>query len=202
MEHRKTSINKRGTYTYKFADGSKVEIFPGAGGIDEEIILTLHRMDDNEISQYYRKGKAPISEAVKEEKTLWRKKFISNFAKQYGYMPEEDYVNFAMEQRYPKAWNLSLDVAPDEEGSGEDKSLLLYQAAQPQLTTDNLACERLEEYIKQLTPKQQQVLELVKNQGYSQTEVAEMLGISIPAVNKHLKNALAYLHKNEKNILG
>ena len=37
-------------------------------------------------------------------------------------MPEEDYVNFAMEQRYPKAWNLSLDVAPDEEGSGEDKS--------------------------------------------------------------------------------
>ena len=71
MEHRKTSINKRGTYTYKFADGEKVELFPGAGGIDEEIILTLHRMDDNEISQYYRKGKAPISEAVKEEKTLW-----------------------------------------------------------------------------------------------------------------------------------
>lgn len=199
---RKTSINRRGTYTYKFADGEKVELFPGAGGIDEEIILTLHRMDDNEISQYYRKGKAPISEAVKEEKALWRKKFISKFIEKYGYSPDKDYVDFTMEQRFPKAWNLSLDVAPDDEGANEDKSLLLYQAAQPECVADNIAYERLKEHIQKLTPKQQQVLDLVMVLGYSQTEVADMLGISIPAVNKHLKKALAYLRKNEKNILG
>lgn len=202
MEHRKTSINRRGTYTYKFADGKKVELFPGVGGIDEELILTLHRMDDNEISQYYRKNKAPIPSALKEEQALWRKQFIAKFAEQFGYMPNKDYVDYAMEECFSKAWNLSLDVAPDEEGSGEDKSLLLYQAAQPYFIEDNLAYEHLEEYIKQLTPKQQQVLALVMVQGYSQTEVAEMLGISAAAVSKHLKKALGFLLENEKNILG
>ena len=161
----------------------------------------MHRMDDNEVSQYYRKSKASLSKEAKEEQALWRKQFISNFAKQYGYMPSKEYVDFVMEERYPKAWTLSLDVTPGEDGSGDDKSIMLYQAAQPQFAEDNLAYERLEEYIHNMTPKQQEVLDLVMAQGYSQTEAAEMLGISIPAVNKHLQKALAYLRKNEKNIL-
>ena len=52
-----------------------------------------------------------------------------------------------------------------------------------------------------LTDIQRDVYRLVRLEGYTQTEAADLLGTSIPNINKHLKKALERIEEQkEKNV--
>jgi RNA polymerase sigma-70 factor (ECF subfamily) len=53
--------------------------------------------------------------------------------------------------------------------------------------------EHINQLIRQLPPRQKQVLELRKLEGYSAKEISEMLGLSLKTVEAHLTAALRFL---------
>lgn len=55
--------------------------------------------------------------------------------------------------------------------------------------------------IKTLSPEMKQVVNLYYIQGYSQPEIAKMLGINQPSVSKRLKRAVIKLRKIMKILL-
>ena len=58
--------------------------------------------------------------------------------------------------------------------------------------------EQLREVVSRMTEKQQRVYELHYLEGYSLTEVAAIMGVSIPVVYKHKEKSLKFIKENFK----
>lgn len=208
MRTRKTNSNDRATYKYtscvRNEDGSyseeTIEIKPGENGVTEADIKMLHAMDDSEV-YYNNKNLHPTRTAEeKAEIKAWKEEYIRRFNLKHGYEPNKDDVEYAAEERFPRNYNLSLDF--DDEGELElDKSHL----AEALSTTDDYGfsaddhgfewSEEMEHALSMLTDKQRQVIRLMFIDGYIQSEIASMLGISSAGVKKHLDKALEKLRK-------
>lgn len=208
MRTRKTNSNDRATYKYtscvRNEDGSyseeTIEIKPGENGVTVADIKMLHAEDDSEV-YYNNKNLRPTRTAEeKAEIKAWKEEYIRRFNLKHGYEPNKDDVEYAAEERFPRNYNLSLDF--DEDGELEvDKSHL----AEVLSTTDDYGfitndygfewSEEMEHALSTLTDKQRQVIRLMFFGGYTQSEIASMLGISSAGVKKHLDKALEKLRK-------
>lgn len=208
MRTRKTNSNDRAAYKYtscvRNEDGSyseeTIEIKPGENGVTEADIKMLHSMDDSEV-YYNNKNLRPTRTAEeKAEIKAWKEKYIKRFEERYGYKPNKDDVDYSAEEHFPRNYNLSLDF--DADGELEvDKSHL----AEALSTTDDYGfitndygfemSEEMEHAFSTLTDKQRQVIRLMFIEGYTQSEIASMLGISSAGVKKHLDSAIVNLKK-------
>lgn len=208
MKTRKTSSNNRTTYKYTYFvpnksggyDEKTLEIKPGENGVTVADIKMLHSMDDSEV-YYNNKNLRPGRTAEeKAESKAWKKQYIQQFKAKHGYEPNKDDVEYAAEEHFPRNYNLSLDF--DAYGELElDKSHL----AEALSTTDDYGfitndygfemSEEMEHAFSTLTDKQRQVIRLMFFGGYTQSEIASMLGISSAGVKKHLDKALEKLRK-------
>ena len=208
MKTRKTSSNNRTTYKYTYFvpnksggyDEKTLEIKPGENGVTVADIKMLHAEDDSEV-YYNNKNLRPTRTAEeKAEIKAWKEEYIRLFNLKHGYEPNKDDVEYAAEERFPRNYNLSLDF--DEDGELEvDKSHL----AEVLSTTDDYGfitndygfewSEEMEHALSTLTDKQRQVIRLMFVDGYRQSEIARMLGISSAGVKKHLDSAIVNLKK-------
>ena len=208
MKTRKTNSNNRTTYKYTYFvpnksggyDEKTLEIKPGENGVTVANIKMLHSMDDSEV-YYNNKNLRPNRTAEeKAEIEAWKEEYIQHFNLKHGYEPNKDDVEYAAEEHFPRNYNLSLDF--DADGELEvDKSHL----AEALSTTDDYGfstddygfemSERTESMLSVLTDKQSQVVKLMFVEGYTQSEIASMLGISSAGVKKHLDKALEKLRK-------
>lgn len=208
MRTRKTNSNDRATYKYtscvRNEDGSyseeTIEIKPGENGVTQADIKMLHSMDDSEV-YYNNKNLRPGRTAEeKAESKAWKKQYIQQFKAKHGYEPNKDDVEYAAEEHFPRNYNLSLDF--DADGELEvDKSHL----AEALSITDDYGfitndygfemSERTESMLSVLTDKQSQVVKLMFFGGYTQSEIASILGISSAGVKKHLDSAIVNLKK-------
>ncbi|MFP1667082.1 sigma-70 family RNA polymerase sigma factor [Gardnerella leopoldii] len=208
MRTRKTNRNDRAAYKYtscvRNEDGSyseeTIEIKPGENGVTEADIKMLHSMDDSEV-YYNNKNLRPTRTAEeKAEIKAWKEEYIRRFNLKHGYEPNKDDVEYAAEEHFPRNYNLSLDF--DADGELEvDKS----HFAEALSTTDDYGfitndygfewSEEMENAFSTLTDKQRQVIRLMFFGGYTQSEIASMLGISSAGVKKHLDKALEKLRK-------
>ena len=155
-------------------------VFPGEDGVTEADIKLLHSLDDAEVYNNIKNSHPPLTDAEKAEKENWK-------AKHPG-------------ERYPANWNLSLDymVGDDGDEDAPDKSRILSEACtymEPEYETEQ---EMLDRILCFLTDIQREIYRLVKIEEYTQTEVADILGTSVPNVNKHFKKALARIEEQKK----
>ncbi|RFD75829.1 RNA polymerase subunit sigma-24 [Gardnerella vaginalis] len=208
MRTRKANINDRATYKYtscvRNEDGSyseeTIEIKPGENGVTEADIKMLHAEDDSEV--YYNNKNLRPTRTVEEKAEIeaWKEEYIRRFNLKHGYEPNKDDVDYAAEEHFPRNYNLSLDF--DADGELEvDKSHL----AEALSTTDDYGfitndygfemSEEMENAFSTLTDKQRQVIRLMFIEGYTQSEIARILGISSAGVKKHLDKALEKLRK-------
>ena len=208
MKTRKTNIKERNIYTYERLlsnnnggyEKEVIVIKPGENGVTVADIKMLHSMDDSEV-YYNNKNLRPGRTAEeKAEIKAWKEKYIKRFEERYGYKPNKDDVDYSAEEHFPRNYNLSLDF--DADGELEvDKSHL----AEALSTTDDYGfitndygfemSEEMEHAFSTLTDKQRQVIRLMFIEGYTQSEIASMLGISSAGVKKHLDKALEKLRK-------
>ena len=208
MRIHKTSNKNRTTYRYTFKapvyiDGKMQTGFtikPGENGVTEADIKMLHSMDDSEV--YYNNKNLRPTRTAKEKAEIeaWKEEYIRRFNLKHGYEPNKDDVEYAAEENFPRNYNLSLDF--DADGELElDKSHL----AEALSTTDDYGfsaddhgfewSEEMEHAFSTLTDKQRQVIRLMFIEGYTQSEIASMLGISSAGVKKHLDSAIVNLKK-------
>lgn len=208
MKTRKTNIKERNIYTYERLlsnnnggyEKEVIVIKPGENGVTVADIKMLHSMDDSEV-YYNNKNLRPGRTAEeKAEIEAWKEEYIRRFKSKHGYEPNKDDVDYAAEERFPRNYNLSLDF--DSDGELEvDKSHL----AEALSTTDDYDfsaddhgfewSEEMEHAFSTLTDKQRQVIRLMFVDGYLQSEIARILGISSAGVKKHLDSAIVNLKK-------
>lgn len=208
MRTRKTNSNDRATYKYtscvRNEDGSYSEetivIKPGENGVTVADIKMLHSMDDSEV-YYNNKNLRPGRTAEeKAEIKAWKEKYVKRFEERHGYKPNKDDVDYAANKHFLPNYNSSIDF--DADGELEvDKSHL----AEALSTTDDYGfitndygfemSEEMEHAFSTLTDKQRQVIRLMFIEGYTQSEIASMLGISSAGVKKHLDSAIVNLKK-------
>lgn len=208
MKTRKTNTKKRNIYTYERLISNNnggyekevIVIKPGENGVTVADIKMLHSMDDSEV-YYNNKNLRPTRTAEeKAEIEAWKEEYIRLFKSKHGYEPNKDDVDYAAEEHFPRNYNLSLDF--DADGELEvDKSHL----AEALSTTDDYGfitndygfemSEEMEHAFSTLTDKQRQVIRLMFIEGYTQSEIASMLGISSAGVKKHLDSAIVNLKK-------
>lgn len=160
----------------------------------------LHSIDDSEV-YYNNKNLRPTrTDEEKAEIEAWKEEYIRLFKSKHGYEPNKDDVEYAAEEHFPRNYNLSLDF--DADGELEvDKSHL----AEALSTTDDYGfsaddhgiewSEEMEHALSTLTDKQRQVICLMFVDGYRQSEIARILGISSAGVKNHLDSAIVNLKK-------
>lgn len=56
--------------------------------------------------------------------------------------------------------------------------------------------DKLKKLLEELTPRQKEIFQLSRGQGFSHEEIAVKLGISVNTVKKHMANTLSFLKSN------
>lgn len=176
MKSHKTPQKERGTYTYHFEDGTAFTVKPGEKGVTEEFIKQLHSLDDSEVYYNNKNWHRPISEKEKQDIKEWEEKHPG--------------------EKYDAVWNLPIDSIFDEEGNQDKCIYLADNTSMHEDVSDEV--ERLHEVISMMTEKQKEVYKLHFIDGYSLTEIAAKMNISIPSVHKHKEKILKFIKENYK----
>lgn len=181
MRFKNTRSDNRGTYTFRFDDGTSVTLRPSENGVTEADIKVLHSLDDAEVYSNIKNSRPPMTTAEKARKKEWE-------AAHPG-------------ERYPMNRNLSFDYIAGEDGDdSNDKSRVLAETATMPDYEDETENEMIRRILWFLTDIQREVYRLVLLEGYTQTEAAELLGTSIPNINKHLKKALERIEQQKEKM--
>lgn len=190
MRIHKTKKEDRMVYKYKTA-GEIIVIKPGEDDVTEIDIKLLHSLDDSEVYYNFKNLRPERTNEEKAAMKEWRKNFVEDFKREHGYEPNKHIVNDALEEEFPRNYNLSLDF--DNDGMIDpDKRLI--ETLTCKESTDSFAwSERMETVLELLTEKQRLVIELMFVEGYKQSEIAKIMGVSSAAVKKHLDKAKAII---------
>lgn len=198
MKFIKTRLEERGTYKYKFKTGGTIELKPGENGVTEVDIKELHSFDDSEVYNNNKNSKPSKSKKEKQEIEKWKKSYIDKFITKYGYEPDEKYIEFIVEERFPKNYHSRLDDLLQETDAIDKTQLAFATSTSFSLSTEFQIAEIKKNLLLiGLTDLQLKVFLLQVIEGISQTEIAEMLNTSIPNVNKHLKKAINKIKENK-----
>lgn len=195
MKIRKTRNDKRETYIYRFADGTKVELKPGEDGVTKLDIKKLHALDDSEVYYNNKNLRAERTKDEREKIEKWKREYLKNFKSNYGYEPNESELEYAVNERYPRNYNLSLNYAFDTE-TNEDKSNIAALVSVPFSCENNEWSDRMEKVRALMTDKQKEVIDLMYLKNFTQSEIAFKLGISSAAVKKRIDGAIKIIKNN------
>lgn len=187
MRVKKTRQDQRNVYRYPvdLPDGhggyrrTYNTITPGEDGVTEVLIHDLHRMDDNWVNCNVRNSHPKLTPEQKAEKKEW----------------EENHPG----EKYPMDWNLSLDYIAGETVDGDlDKSSVLAGASYDPFDEDvSDEVLRLREIVaSMMTERQRQAYRLIGLEGYSRTEAAEIMGVSVKVAKVHYDKAIECIKKN------
>lgn len=186
MRVKKTRQDQRGVYRYEVdvPDGkggyrkTYNVIKPGEGGVTEVMIQDLHRMDDNWVTCNVRNGHPKLTAEQKVAKKEW----------------EEAHPG----EKYEMGWNLSLDyIAGDSDAGDLDKSSMLADASyDPFEDVPDEVLKIREIAATKMTEHQRQAYELIGLEGYSRTEAAKIMGVSIKVAKIHYDKAIECIRKN------
>lgn len=198
----KTSKKERGVYKYTTTERTEKGLYvektitlkPGENGVTELDIKMLHSMDDSEV---YHNLKNARPERTKEEKAdieNWKDKFISDFKERHGYEPNKFIIEDAVNDAFPRNYNLSLDF--DADGDIDPDKRLIASISDKESDEMFEWSERMEEVLSLLTDKQRLVINLMFVEGYRQSEIADLMSISSAAVKKHLDKAKEIIKNN------
>ncbi|MBR5179843.1 MAG: sigma-70 family RNA polymerase sigma factor [Lachnospiraceae bacterium] len=188
MRVKKTRSDQRNVYRYPVdvPDGKGGYrttyniIKPGDDGTTEVLIHTLNRWDDNWITNIGRNGHPKLTEQQKADKKAW----------------EEEHPG----EKYPMNWNLSIESLMDEcvDGDVSKSSILAGASYDPFADMDDSDdVLKLREIIAtKMTDRQKQAIELIGLEGYTITEAAEIMGISIKVAKVHYDKAVECIKKN------
>lgn len=202
MKIRKTNKKDRSVYNYKTTvrteKGEYVEktmtLKPGEYGVTELDIKMLHSMDDSEVYYNLKNARPERTKEEKAEIEKWKQKFISDFTKRYGYEPNKYIIEDAVNDAFPRDYNLSLDF--DADGDIDPDKRLIASISDKESDEMFEWSERMEEVLSLLTDKQRLVINLMFVEGYTQSEIAELMNISSAAVKKHLDKAKEIIKNN------
>ena len=200
MKIRKTKSADRNVYVYKTQTQvsrnefvqNKVVLRAGEDGVTEEHIKLLHALDDSEVYFNTKNLHPTRDKAEKEAVANWRKRYIENFKKEYGYEPTAYDVDDLEKEVFPTNWNLSLDCVPAD--VAETNITHIY----PDIDNEEFLSERSDSALKALTEKQRAIFNLVEIEGYKIKEVAEMFGTSSANIRQQLDKAIRTFKKNYK----
>ena len=198
----KTSKKERGVYKYTTTERTEKGLYvektitlkPGENGVTELDIKILHSFDDSEV-YYNLKNVRP--ERTKEEKAeieKWKQKFVGDFKERYGYEPNKYIIEDAVNDAFPRNYNLSLDF--DADGDIDPDKRLIASISDKESVEMFEWSERMEEVLSLLTDKQRLVINLMFVDGYKQSEIADLMSISSAAVKKHLDKAKEIIKNN------
>lgn len=183
MKFRKTPDAQRIDYHYESVTGERFHICAEECGT--EVVDLLHSLDDREVRNNLKAGKPKTEE--------WQKESIRQWKEQH---PGEE---------LPKNWILSLDGSLNEGDNGDIESShyakeIAEKAAERE--SDPLK-EFLRECVDEIDKDLQKLYRLYYVEEFTQTQIAELFGISQMAVSKRLKKLEAALKtaciKNLKN---
>ena len=202
MKIRKTNKKDRGVYKYTTTERTEkgayvektIKLKPGENGVTELDIKILHSMDDSEV-YYNLKNIRP--ERTKEEKAeieVWKQKFVGDFKERHGYEPNKYIIEDAVNDAFPRNYNLSLDF--DADGDIDPDKRLIASISDKESGEMFEWSERMEEVLSLLTDKQRLVINLMFVDGYKQSEIADLMSISSAAVKKHLDKAKEIIKNN------
>lgn len=195
LKIRKTSSKERATYKYYDAYGNLVsELRVGHDEITEVTIKELHAWDDREVYNNLKNARPNRSSKEKELKKNWKEKYIASFEKEHGYKPNPKDVEDLANDVFPRNYSLSLDF--DNDGMIDPDKRLIETLACNESTDSFDWSERMETVLELLTEKQRLVIELKYMEGYKQSEIAKMMGVSSAAVKKHLDKAMAIIREH------
>lgn len=95
-------------------------------------------------------------------------------------------------------WNLSLDYIADDSDDGDlDKSSVLAGASyDPFEDVPDEVLKLREIAATKMTDRQRQAYELIGLEGYSRTEAAKIMGVSIKVAKIHYDKAIECIRKN------
>lgn len=179
MQTRKKPKNQRTTYSYHFADGHIVTLFPESSKsrdeaevtiyerhyVDDALIAELHRADDRIVYNNWKNSKPPIAE--------WQKPGIEAW--------ERDHPG----SKAPKNWNLSLDAVIGEDVAS-DKLSILAQVS-PAEKEDPPEVERLRSIVDGFTDEEKRIYNLVFRMGRSGREAGRILKIPETTMRRRVK---------------
>lgn len=202
MRIHKTNQKDRSVYNYKTTvrteKGEYVEktmtLKPGEYGVTELDIKMLHSMDDSEVYYNLKNARPERTKEEKAEIEKWKQKFISDFTKRYGYEPNKYIIEDAVNDAFPRDYNLSLDF--DADGDIDPDKRLIASISDKESDEMFEWSERMEEVLSLLTDKQRLVINLMFVEGYTQSEIADLMNISSAAVKKHLDKAKEIIKNN------
>ena len=183
MRFRKTRQEDRVVYRYPVnvpdgKGGYRVEyntIRPGERGGTEVLIKSLHGFDDSEVYYNVKNSRPQRTAEEKAAVKAWEDKHLG--------------------ETVEKNWNLSIESLQDK-GVSVDKSSILADLSYSPYEECNPEVDRLYEVMESMTDKQRQVLRMVKLEERTLTEVAQILGTSIPNIKKHLDKAVEHIRNN------
>ena len=187
MRVRKTRQDQRNVYRYPVSveDGRGgyrtvyTTVKPGEKGVTEVWIRDLHRMDDNEVANNVKNGHPKLTPKQKAEKKEW----------------EEVHPG----EKYPIDWNLSLDYIAGDTDDGElDKNSVLagasYDPFDEDVPDEVLRLRKIA--ATKMTDRQRQAYQLIGLEGYSRTEAAKIMGVSVKVTKVHYDKAIECIKKN------
>lgn len=186
MRVKKTRQDQRGVYRYPVdvSDGrggyrrSYNVVRPGEGGVTEVWIRDLHRMDDNEVNNNIKNGHTKLTAEQKAVKKEW----------------EEAHPG----EKFDMNWNLSLDYIAGDTDDGElDKSSVLAGASYDPFDEDvpDEVLKLREIAATKMTDRQRQAYQLIGLEGYSRTEAAKIMGVSVKVAKVHYDKAIECIKK-------
>lgn len=152
-----------------------MELKPGEDGVTEAWIKTLHSLDDHEVYMNCKNSRPPMTDTQKAEKRDW----------------EEAHPG----EKYMKNWNLSLDYLSSDDDA-QDKSSVMKDNSYSMDEDVPADVQRLRDVVETMTDKQKQVYQHHVMDGYSFTEIAKLMGTSVPNVTKHFEKAKDHIRKN------
>lgn len=202
MRIHKTNQKDRGVYKYtttqRTEKGEYVEkiivIKPGENGVTEQDIKMLHSMDDSEVYYNLKNARPARTKEEKAEIEVWKQKFVGNFKERHGYEPNKYIIEDAVKDAFPRDYNLSLDF--DADGDIDPDKRLIASISDKESVEMFEWSERMEEVFSLLTDKQRLVINLMFVEGYTQSEIADLMSISSAAVKKHLDKAKKIIKNN------
>ena len=203
MRIHKTNQKDCGVYNYtttvRTEKGEYVEktmtLKLGENGVTELDIKMLHSMDDSEVYYNLKNARPERTKEEKAEIEKWKQKFVSDFTKRHGYEPNKYIIEDAVKDAFPRDYNLSLDFVDADGDIDLDKRLI---ASISDKESDEMFewSERMEEVLSLLIDKQRLVINLMFVEGYTQSEIADLINISSAAVKKHLDKAKEIIKNN------
>lgn len=202
MKIRKTNKKDRGVYKYTTTERTEkgayvektIKLKPGENGVTELDIKILHSMDDSEVYYNLKNARPERTKEEKAEIEVWKQKFVGDFKERHGYEPNKFIIEDAVNDAFPRDYNLSLDF--DADGDIDPDKRLIASISDKESDEMFEWSERMEKVLSLLTDKQRLVINLMFVEGYKQSEIADLMNISSAAVKKHLDKAKEIIKNN------